>query len=177
MEGNGGAVMIARVVSSVRRRSCDESGLTLIEMMLVSFLSFIVVLGIGSFQSSISKFFREGSERLRLQQNVHRTGQVIAIEVRKAHEFVIYDPVDPNTELAEGPAVRLRDVDTNTIGLFRASGDGESLVNGANERIDDMRLVDLWFERGADNSLALNLVLADKYGNESGVVTEITPRN
>jgi hypothetical protein len=159
------------------KRRRREAGLTLIEVMLVSFLSFIVVLGIGSFQSSISKFFREGTERLRLQQNVHRTTQVIAIEIRKANLFEIYDPADPHTLLAEGPAVRLFDAQGNPVGGFRASHDGLHLVTGADEVLDDMRLSDLWFESGPGGSLVLSLVLADKYGNESEVSTEITPRN
>lgn len=160
-----------------RGRTSGEAGLTLIELMIVSFLSFIIVLGIGSFQVSISKFFREGTERLRLQQNVHRTSGAIAIEVRKATGFYIYDPADPKTELVEGPAVRLLDEDGTPAGGFRPSRDGNYLVTHGEEVLDDMRLSDLWFEKGAGGSLVLSLALADKYGNESALSTEITPRN
>ena len=160
-----------------RRLPPGEAGLTLIELMIVSFLSFIIVLGIGSFQVSVSKFFREGTERLRLQQNVHRTSGAIAIEVRKATGFVIYDPADPKTELVEGPAVRLLDPDGNPAGGFRPSGDGNHLVTHGEQVMDDMKLADLWFEEGPGGSLVLSLALTDKYGNESGLSTRVTPRN
>jgi Tfp pilus assembly protein PilW len=154
----------------------DETGLTLIELMIASFLALLVAMGIGTFQASISQFFRQGSERLRLQQNVHRTAQVISIDVRKAADFKIYDPADPATELVSGPAVELKDAGGSTINLFRASRDGHRIQNGAGQAIDDMRLTQLWFESDGPRSLRMSLGLADRYGNESEVFTEISTR-
>jgi hypothetical protein len=172
MEGDGSRIMI-RKLRTIR----NESGITLIEVMIASFLALTVALGIGSFQVTISQFFKQGSERLRLQQNVHRTAEVISIGVRKAADSEIFDPADPAKALLAGPAVRLLDAAGNTIGVYRRSDDGKKLVNGSGDAIDDMRLVDLWFERNGSESVVLSLGLADRYGHESEVFTEIAYRN
>ena len=161
------------------KRLRSQAGVTLIEMMLASFLVLTVVLGIASFQASIGKFFRQGSERLRLQQNVHRASQVMAMGVRKAHDFRIYDPAnpnaDPNVKVVQGPAVKLRDNNHVVIEGYRRSPDGY-VVNLAGQRLDDMKVANLWFEEDPDGPLVMRLTLEDRYGHQSEIQTEVAPR-
>ena len=163
----------------MNRRLRSQAGLTLIEVMLAGFFAMTVVLGIASFQAAIGKFFRQGSERVRLQQNVHRASQVMAVGVRKAHEFRIYDPAnpnaDPNVKLVTGPAVRLLNADGGVIEDYRRS-DEAYVVNLAGERLDDMKVANLGFEADPEGPLVIALALEDRYGHQSEIRTEVSPR-
>jgi Tfp pilus assembly protein PilW len=165
-----------------RRRGRDgrlagASGFTTVELMVACVVALIVVMGISMLPGSVLRYFREGTERLRLQQNVHRDAQTIGIQVRKAASFRIYDPAHPATPLAAGPAVALLNNAGAQIGGFRPSADGKSLVNDAGQKLDDMTLTDLWFTAGADSELVLRLALRDRLSNETSLLTGITPRN
>jgi hypothetical protein len=160
-------------------RPAGPAGFSTIELMVACVVALIVVFGISSLPGSVLRYFGEGAERLRLQQDVHRVAQQIGLEVRKAHAFWIYDPANPATKLAAGPAVRLLDGNAppNTLAGFRASSDGKSVVNMAGEKLSDLTLADLWFQAGADSELVLSLALRDRRGNETPLETRITPRN
>lgn len=154
-----------------------HAGLTTIELMLAGTLALVVVMGISLLPGSILRHFREGAERLRLQQNVHRTAQRMGIEVRRAAAFQIYDPAHPATPLAAGPAVALLDTAGVRFEGFQASGDGKALLNDAGQPIDDMTLSDLWFESGPGGELVLRLAFTDRNRNETALLTSISTRN
>lgn len=151
-------------------------GFTTIEIMVACVVALIVVYGISMLPGSVLRHFGDGTERLRLQQNTHRVAQRIAIQVRKASSYRIYDPANPATTLAAGPAVELSD-SSGVCGGFRASDDGGTLLDGGGNSLDDMTLTDLWFEEGADGELVLSLAFRDRRWNETSLVTRINPRN
>ena len=160
-----------------RRFLAGIGGLTSLELLLAASFSFLVMLGIGVTHVSMIRFFREGTERLRLQQTVDRVTQQVEIEIRRAADFRIYDPSAPADPLAAGPAVALYDAAGLRIGGIAPSGDGRWLVDDAGRRLDDLELVDVWFERQPGGDLGLTLGLRDRTGNVTTLVTQIAPRN
>jgi hypothetical protein len=149
-----------------------------VELMLAAALALVVTLGMAAMGVTLTRFFREGGDRLKLQQDAARTGRWITLAVRRASSWTIYDPLAPNTPLAEGPAVRLLDAHNVVIEEFRRdAATGKQVVDRAGRAVSGFTVSDLWFATGPDGALAVRVALYDRYGNRNQFDSAALPRN
>jgi hypothetical protein len=148
-----------------------------IEIMIAAVLALVVALGVSGVAVTLTRFFREGGDRVRLQQETARTERWITLAVRRSAAWTIYDPRDPATALLEGPAVRLLDAAGVVVDDFHRNGTGDRIVDRNDRPLCDLTASNLWFETGDDGSLVMRVALADRHGNRSEFESAAVPRN
>lgn len=155
----------------------SQRGSLTIELMVAAVLALVVSIGMSTVALTLNRFYREGAERIRMQQEVERASNWVTLAVRRASTWTIFDPADPGTPLLEGPAIRLLDGAGATIEKFQLSQDGKSIRDAADHSLSDLTVSDLWFRTGPDGDLQVTVALIDRKGNQTEIESGATPRN
>jgi len=127
------------------RSSRDQRGLTLVELMLVIFIGFIVLLGAGSIYISMEKSFRQSAGKMVGGREATHLSSVLSRGARVASGFMVYDIGDRSQESDPGNGLALLDADGSVMARLEWDPANRTVVDGAGTRVTASTLQNLQF--------------------------------
>lgn len=87
----------------------NELGVTLVEVLLVTMLGMIVMLGAGAVYRGVDKSYKDGARQLTGTQNASLLTTVLSRRVRVASDFLVYDAGNRTAPADTGNSIALMD--------------------------------------------------------------------
>ncbi len=154
---------------SFLRKKKNQFGFTILELMVASMISLIVVIGLGQLILTSQKAWGWGADKVELQRNVAESIEWMARSIRSASSLVVAGSEDFTTYDADGNLLH-----RYNLGL---SG-GEKRLLEDNSDLVEQQCMDFVVATNADTtSLTLTLELQDDAGNRVAAMTTATLRN
>lgn len=155
---------------SFLRTMDSRRGFTLVELMIASFISLIVVLGLGQLILVSQSAWKWGAGKTELQGNVAEATEWMARSVRLASAVTLVSDSDFITRNEDGNPLHRYQVGSDGAGGRRILEDGKALV--------DQDCTDFSVTANEDTtSVTLSLELRDAMGNKVAAMTTATLRN
>jgi len=122
-----------------------QYGFTLIEMMIVTMLSLVVVLAAGAIFRGVNSSFKLGSHKVVGGQGASQLSTVLSRRMRVASSFVIYNVGDRTVATDPGNGLALLDDVGNVTYRFEWDAINRTLADSTGARLTAMTLQSLQF--------------------------------
>lgn len=113
------------------RSKSRQSGLTLIELMLVIMLSMVVTLGAGAVYRGVDRSFKSGAHKMVGQAEATQLSTIISRQMRVSSGYMIYTVPDRVQETNPGNGIALMDDVGNVTYRFEWNEDDRTLTDSA----------------------------------------------
>lgn len=125
-----------------RRR---ESGLTLVEMIMVVLLGVVVVLGAGEVYRGVIRSANMSARKATITQGATQLSRVISRRVRVASGFTVYQIPNRTIPSAVGDGLALLDADGEVIDRLEWNTEFSTLADSNGARVTPMTIGSLQF--------------------------------
>ena len=148
----------------------SQNGMTMIELMVASFIAVIFMLAAGTGYLVNQKAYRANREKLELQQTASHVMELMERNIRAAATALIANPPD---------RIQLFDLNGNEFARFRLNvSGGQAKLFETNALLAKQNLILLTFIPNADTSIVrINLNLEDENKNKVRIQASAALRN
>jgi Tfp pilus assembly protein PilW len=156
-----------------------EAGFTLVELMLASFLTLIVLFAAGSMYMGATRNFRTGTLKLRAQQEATLLSTVISRGVRVGSSVAVYVVPDRSTPSDSGNGVAILDQGGHVIRRIEWNSSLQTLVDSTGARVTSVKLRDVMFKKvpAFPKTLRYRYKTDDERGDLVDIESSVTVRN
>ncbi len=161
------------------RSKNSQSGMTLIEMMIVVMLGLVIMIAAGMIHQGVASSFRMGAHKLVAQQEASLLTKAIDRRARNASDFEIYTVPIRNVPTETGDGLALKDEAGEVFYRFEWDSSNMTLADSTGARITAMSLQSVQFRLDEDEpkTIYYSFHADDEKGNLIGVESAISLRN
>jgi Tfp pilus assembly protein PilW len=160
-------------------RRAGAAGVTLVELMIASFLGLAVLLAIGATYIGTERSFKVGARKLLAQQEATILSTTISRFARVGADFQIYNVPNRVTLADSGDGLAVLDEGGALLGRIEWDGSQHTLVDAAGNAVTSMRLTSVKFRRDAARPRVILYRYAtdDEKGNLVDIESTVSIRN